>query len=413
MGSASVPAERAAHSSVGASVLHRRAACPGSRRMEAGKPDSASPYAAEGTVAHALGEGALRRIFEDDVPASVAKSEYRRRVGEYVTQGAYDVLISDEMCDAVDVYIDVVYASHTPGSLVFVEQRYDLSHLHPELFGTGDCLVYSPSTGELLVYDYKHGQGHVVDPVRNPQLLFYALGALHKVCIPHAYPVTSVSMRIVQPRGRGMDKVRAWDVDAMELAQFQSELLRIVRATEEPDAPLHPGDHCRFCKAEGTCVAKRDAALAVAKHQFRPVESFAGAELADLLHRLPTLESWIKALRQHAHDLAERGDPPPGWKLVDKRAVRKWAAPERDVAAMLADAYALSDDDIYAPREVQSVARIEAVIGKAALKGAAGEAFRALIVQQSSGRSLAPDDDARPAAVKTDAASQFLPVQTK
>ena len=52
-----------AHAKLGASSAARWLACPPSVALSATMPDTASSYAAEGTLAHALGELALRKYF--------------------------------------------------------------------------------------------------------------------------------------------------------------------------------------------------------------------------------------------------------------------------------------------------------------------------------------------------------------
>ena len=50
------------------------------------------------------------------------------------------------------------------------------------------------------------------------------------------------------------------------------ELIDYAKATEDPHAPLVPGDHCRFCPAGGAgiCPALKDKANAVAAQVFAP-----------------------------------------------------------------------------------------------------------------------------------------------
>ena len=49
-----------------------------------------------------------------------------------------------------------------------------------------------------------------------------------------------------------------------------------------------------------------------------------GAELAKALENASILETWCRRVKEFAHAEAEHGRVPPGWKLVAKRATRKW-----------------------------------------------------------------------------------------
>ena len=46
--------------------------------------------------------------------------------------------------------------------------------------------------------------------------------------------------------------------------------------------------------------------------------------LADVLGKADVIETWLKAVREHATEQLEAGISVPGWKLVEKRATRKW-----------------------------------------------------------------------------------------
>lgn len=393
----------AAHSILGASASHRWLECPGSVKLSEGIEPTRSVYADEGTAAHILAEHCLSR-----------RTNTRWLVGQQVRLSPAEVLpegedgdfeIDDEMAEAVQVYLEACRAEIRKGDDVQIEHRFDLSHLHPLFFGTADFTRYRPETRELVVLDYKHGQGVPVEVKDNPQALYYAVGAAHA---KQNRGLESVRLGIVQPRCAHRDgPVRWWTVDPVDLLEWQADLVEGARRTEQPDAPLVPGDHCRFCPAAGICPALRSAAYDAARADFADdgevvlsdPTTFDDAALGLALRNADKIEMWLKRLREHAHAEAMHGRIPAGWKIVQKRATRKWKSDEDAIASL--QTYGLDEADLYA-KKLRSPAQIEKVVGKEN-----NDVLTDLVESVSSGTVLAPESDKRP-AVTVDAASEFM-----
>lgn len=375
------------HSSLGASGMHRWSQCPGSVRLAATVENRSSRYAEEGTEAHAFAERWLRtKACPNDWP-------------------------DEEMRDAVAVYVKTVeddYRQSAEGSDLLVEQRFDLGSVYPGCFGTADACTYDRGSKTLRVYDYKHGAGVAVEVSGNPQLLYYGLGAL----LSTGYACDEVELVIVQPRCPHPDgPVRRHRLKAIELIDFAADLAEYAKATEDPNAPLNPGDHCRFCPASGVCPAVHGIAQRLAKQQFTPALSYDPAALSETLRWLPILEAWIKQTREFAYGEAQHGRTPPGWKVVDKQAVRKWRDEAAAKAALIK--FGVAETDLYEPQEFLSAPKIEKVIGKKAFaKLLEDHEKENLVVKESSGSTLAPDTDKRP-EVRRDPKSEFSPVKTE
>lgn len=365
-----------AHSTIGASSMHRWARCPGSVRLSEGIQSVSSSYAEEGTKAHAHAAAAL---------------EYDRPLPND---------LDDETRDAINLYVNTVRQdqreSDHDNDDMLVEHRFDLASVHPGCFGTADCVVYHAEAQLLRVYDYKHGAGVPVEVAGNPQLRFYALGALLSTNLP-AREVESV---IVQPRCYHPDgPVRRERIDAMDLVEFAADLKQYAVATEDPSAPLVPGVWCRWCPAAAICPAQRLQAVEAAKMEFAPGLSYDPDKLSTTLGLLPQIEAWVKSVREFAYTEAEAGRCPPGWKLVDKRPVRKWMDTD-DAAAVLIYQLRMDAEELYTT-ELRSPAQIEKLIPKTK-RGV----LDALTIKTSSGHTLAPISDPRPEA-RSDAASDF------
>jgi hypothetical protein len=369
-----------AHASFGASNAKRRMACPGSLNAEAKFPDTSSPFAELGTAAHELGEYCLENDIDD--------------VFTMLGRTFNDHPVDDNMASAVRIYVDYVrsIAEEEAPALLKLEQRFSLEALDPPMpmFGTSDCTIYGKTSGNLWVIDYKHGQGVAVDAEDNPQLKYYALGAVLK--IGDRAPINAIHTAIVQPRApHVLGSIRTHSYTKDEILDFGTDLIDAAHAAMKPDAPLIAGDHCKFCKASGTCSALRSNALAVAQDEFgvvRGIEDLTPEEVANYMDKIPLLEEWIKSIRRHAHTMLETGQTLPGFKLVEKRPTRRWKNEEELLA--WATTEGLEDDDIY-EKKLKSPSQIERVVGKKNLPGT-------LVMSVSTGVSMVPDSDNRPPA---------------
>lgn len=369
--------------------MHRWAACPGSVRLSAGIENTSSSYAEEGSDAHALGALCLRK---NDAPGF--------HIGKTIKEDGRDFTVTEDMAEAVHVYVDYVAETFERGDKMHIEHKFDLSRVHPGCFGTGDCVIWKPKQQLLIVIDYKHGAGVPVEVVKagdvNKQLQYYGLGALVQL----GYPAKRVRLVVVQPRCEHPDgPVRSYEMDAIDLLDFRADLIAAAKATEAPDAPLVPGSHCRFCPAAALCPALVKMAQDVAKLEFAPSLSYDPAQLKLALDSREPLKAWLKSLDEFAYAEAEAGRTPPGYKLAAKRAARKWRS-EGDVIDTLQD-LGVKPEVFNAPPALKSPAQLEKVIDKAVLAP--------FIVSESSGHVLVPETDKRPTVTK-DAKSDFTVV---
>lgn len=380
-----------AHATLGASTAARWMACPGSVRLSAGLPNTSSPFALEGTAAHALAEMALRTGLS---PAT------------WVGAALEGVKITDEMADAVAVYTDYCERLKRDSTTYWIEARFSLGVFNPPapMFGTADFVAYDAATCTLHVCDLKYGRGVVVEAAGNKQLSYYALGAA--VMLGAGRDIDVVCATIVQPRAAHPDGVIRSDlIRYMDLLNFAAELFVAARATLQADAPLVPGAHCRFCPASGICPAQMQEAQEIARCDFDalpanvppPPETLPDAVFADMLAKLPLLEDWALAMRAHALSRLNRGEAVPGWKLVAKRPTRKWADTQHVRGFMAASGFARCE---YLTETVKSPAQIEQLYGRNKLPS------ELVVLKESSGTVMVPEHDARP-AVPLPAADDF------
>lgn len=350
--------------------------CPGSVRLSEGLPNYTSEFAAEGTAAHTLAEQCYTSGMKPET-----------FIGKKIHVDRFEIEVTQEMCDAVYVYLDAIAAVKLSGGDARAEVRFHLASLHPDLFGTGDFVHFSPSTKTLTVLDYKHGAGKPVEVKNNSQLKYYALGALLELKVG----ADKVTYGIIQPRCPHPDgPLRTETIDALDLLEFADDLVKAAKATEDPNAPLVAGDHCRWCPAAAICPERKRIADKAAMSAFNP-QKYDAALLAKTLAEIDGIEAWCKSVREFAYSEAERGETIPGFKLVAKRATRKW------LDAFAARTWLLSKgvnkSDIETTPELKTPAAIEKVIGKELAKG-----LPEFVIAESSGHTLVSEDDKRPAA---------------
>ena len=251
-----------AHSVVGASGYSRWSTCPGSVALTADMPNTSSIHAATGTVAHEICELCLI-----DAHKLANSGDAYRFVRDTFQQEGYSITVDEEMADAVNIYVETIIEDATDDAQLFVEHKFHLKRLHEGLFGTNDAGLFFPKRKHLTIYDFKYGAGIPVRAKANGQLLYYAIGALEKLHEDHGAYVDTVELVVIQPRTSG-EPVERWSCDVMDVMDFAGELLAAVKRTEEPNAPLVAGSHCRFCPANGKCAGQLQQAMAAAKAEF-------------------------------------------------------------------------------------------------------------------------------------------------
>jgi hypothetical protein len=395
-----------AHSELGASGMSRWSKCPASVALVRGLSNKPGPAAERGTAVHEIAESMLRRRLLLDKDHRLYGFVHDYGLPHYVGQVRNGIVIDEELAETARDYVDAVLGILMPGDQVWIERQFTLDALAPDLdmYGTADLVAYRPSIRRLIDIDLKSGAGIVVQAVGNPQLRYYALGAA--MSLP-GLPIDDIDMYIIQPRVP--DPVKRDTIDSLELLEWSADLLDAARATQAVDAPAVAGDHCRFCLARQACITYELAALEAARDDFDVIE---GAEISvaipnpaelsaeALAHRLsliPLLKGWIKTMESTAYLRLSRGDAIPGHKLVAKQSRRKWRD-EVDTVEWLFD-QGLADDDVY-QRTLISPAQAEKLV-----EDRIGMAD--LVTIESSGLTLVPDTDRRPAVTNVSAQDDF------
>ena len=369
------------HALLSASGAHRWLNCTPSAVLESGEPGSTSDAAEQGTAAHALAEHKLRKAL---------KQRSKRPVS---------VWHDDKMEDLTDDYAAYVLEQSNTAKArcvdasLLIEQRLEFSNVVPGGFGTGDAVIIAEP--RLHIIDLKYGMGVLVEAENNPQLMLYALGALH--AFGSLYEITEVAVTIFQPR---RSNVSTWRITTDELlAWAETVVAPKARLAADGKGQFAAGSWCQFCKLAPTCRARAEANRDLARYEFAPPAELTDTELADVLARLPLLTKWASDVETYAASLAiNQGKAWPGFKVVAGRSVRKYT----DETSVAEAAQAAGFTDIY-DKKLITLTAMEKLMGKTQFADVLG----ALIHKPVGKPALVPDSDKRPALHVASAADEF------
>lgn len=379
------------HAVLSASSSKRWLSCPPSARLEEKLKgifgEKSSPFAAEGTLAHAVAELKLRRANGEINDFSF--KEQVKALGE----------IPREMERATDDYCDIVLGKLydaqriDPDARLLIEQRLDFSPWVPSGFGTGDATIVSNVS--LEVCDLKYGKGVKVSAVENPQARLYGLGATN--LLGDLYDFTHVRNTIIQPRVNE-SPVTEETLTRDELLEWGESIKPTAELAWKGRGDFCAGDHCKFCAAKAICAHRAAEAMRGFTHGFATPGLIDDAEIPGILAVADIAEAWIKDIKNYARNQAIQGVEWPNWKLVRGRKGNRVWTNEEAVIDQLARA-GLTEDQ-YLNRKLRTPGEIEKEMGKQAYDAI----IKKFVTQPEGALTLVPEDDKRVAYSSADAA---------
>lgn len=331
--------------------------CPGSVREEANYPDSPPGAAAvDGTGTHLLLEGCLVHDIDD------AKVYDRQRIGEGHEDNPHGWLVDRDRITRVNQCLDYIKArvlalkAEYLGGEVTVqsESKSDPGAMYgrDDWWGTCDVIVTLKVRGIVKfmeVIDYKDGR-MMVGAKDNSQLLSYLAGSLWQEGITMAHPVR---MTIVQPKTK--PPVRHQESTLDEVLEESRILAMHAIATDDPDAPLHKGKHCRWCKHKANCNAedvKSKEVIATMENTglieqvYGDLTAVTNESLSSILDAEERFMEGFKIARNETMKRIGNGIEVPGYAMLPGRGSRKWNEADEDIAKKL-KGMKLKKDEIY------------------------------------------------------------------
>lgn len=364
------------HATLSPSAAERWIQCPGSVLATQGLKEEPSVYAAEGTQAHDMAEIAASHVLGLD------EKSHTTRLGDWFANwdeswGGDDE--QKEMLRHADAYAKLLadHADHLDMPTIYLERTLNTGI--PGCWGTADCVMVSPE--RFVIADYKYGRGFVAAK-GNPQLMLYALGALHTfgdVADPKL-----VTLLIFQPR---IDNVSAHTMQTSELLQWRDTIVPVAEQALEPGAPFNPSvTACRWCPLSGRCNAQKNKILS-ADYSTNPA-MLSPEELADSLDRIAEVKQWLSDTQKVAADRAYSHGDLPRWKAVraNKRRVVK---DHRTAIERLLDAGYGSE---VTENRLAPFGKLDRLVGKEKLADILGD----VLGETEGSISLAHEEDKRP-----------------
>lgn len=359
------------HSSiVGGSTAKRVMSCPASVNLCAAMPPKpASTYADTGTLLHNVIAECLDKNL---LPENFLGTKYNdiTLTPELMEDKLWPALQS---LDEIDPNKEMEYA---------VESKVSFGDVLPGVFGSTDLL--GRMGNRVIVLDWKFGDGVAVEAEESPQLMFYAAAAMKTPALSWVFDgAEDLELVIVQP-----PYVKRWATSFDRIRQFERELMYAVKLSQGENPPMKSGEHCRWCAAKPTCPLMTGA---VDRALHSKIQALDSTQLGAALMKAELLEQWISDLRALALQSLENGGSVPGYKLVAKRATRKWVDEGAAKTALLPH---LPESELM-ETTLLSPAQVEKKLKK--LKLALPEGIVASI---SSGSTMASEDDPRPAVLQ-------------
>lgn len=338
------------HAFLSASGAARWMNCTPSAKAEAGMPrEDSTPYAAEGTLAHAWGEYLLK--------TSIVYK--RQAVADYKKQDVKppEEPMNGEMLDAVTAYSDAVleavndYETRDLHPYLMVEQRLDFSPWVPAGWGTGDAVIIYDNG--IHVLDLKYGKGVLVRAAENPQLRLYGLGAYYTFA--GIYDISTVKTSIIQPR---LGHIETEEIRVKNLKAWGDEVHAKALTAWSGGGERKAGEWCRFCRCRETCKALKTYLLDPVTG--KAANTLTDEEVATIVLKSADIKKYLADVETYALARAIDGKAWPGLKVVEGRSVRKITDEEKATAALLDNGVT----DIYKPQALKGITDLTKMLSK-------------------------------------------------
>jgi len=358
------------HALLSPSSSHRWLSCTASVEACAPYEDKTNPAAQWGTACHALGELMLR---DEPFP----------KTGEQIEGVTVDV----DMMNTAMQYVDYCRSLMTPESVVMVEERFDLTFIAPDTFGTGDCTILNDN--HLHIIDLKTGH-NIVMAENNTQLMLYGLGAW--IDLEDIYDIDTVTLHIVQTRANHTD---TYEISVDKLMEFQRFVIAQASKIMRGETSFNPNEKaCKWCAHKVDCKALADHVFSTVQGEFEDLTDIDGKaddigrdHIKAILDNKKLILSFIDAVEDRALENAQAGNMVDGYKMVRKTKHLAWTDAERAENYLLRK---LKQDGTYTRKLITPTQAVKAL-------GKDNKFIQKLMARPQGELVLAPNSDKREA----------------
>jgi CRISPR/Cas system-associated exonuclease Cas4 (RecB family) len=210
-----------------------------------------------------------------------------------------------------------------------------------------------------VVTDYKTGRSSQGKASENQQLKAYS------VLVKYHYPeLKTIYVAVIQPLAGGTTIA---EYNEQELEAATTEILGIVSASLEPDAPRTPSANaCKWCRAKSICPDVYGQAVAAKTHlqvlSGVAVATLSNEELASLDSKADIVEDFIDEIRKEIKSRLMAGQQITGRKLGKGRTTRSVSSDSAAVISAISSI--LSQQDVMACAKI-SLTGLEKAVAKA------------------------------------------------
>lgn len=306
------------HAKKSPSASSRWSKCAGSIREEEKYPNTSSTASIDGTGSHELLELLLTDVIENRVV---------NYIGETIGLGHEDKpegwIVDKSRLGRVMVAVDYVKQRMKdlgPDVLLLLEDRthpgekYGIS----DLWGTVDVTLIAK--GFIEVIDYK--DGFIIVSEYTEQLLCYAFGQID-YAEKDVFDIKEVRKTIIQPKDFG-EQIRSVSHTKEQNTLMFKDLCDAAILTDDPNAPLTPGDHCKWCKHKPNCSERNQLAFAAINSPVNPID-MTNKQLSEANDRIPMIRSLIESLEIEAEKRINKGEHVAGYEMaVGRNGNRTW-----------------------------------------------------------------------------------------
>jgi len=319
----------AKHFKIGGSTAKRTLKCPAWATRAAKLPqiNRSSAAAERGTAMHEVLERMLNNMTMDDAMKEVGYDF-----------DSYDV---DQMVKAYQA-VEILWEKYKIEEF----ETEPLMSVADDVGGSAD--IVAAGQDWTLVADFKFGRSPV-DPINNSQILFYHWLAAQDPALEDLATGRKLVGAIIQPALSAEPLI--YEYSPEEVAIFDEDIQEAIALIRAGSEEASAGSHCEYCPVEPYCAERRDL---LNQARLMPLDQM--QNLSASLGLIDELKAFIKATEEEADKvMKDLGVKIPGYKLVAKKELRKFADPFETAKALTS----AGAKDIYSAPALKTPSQLE------------------------------------------------------